>query len=263
MLATDGAVLIAAIFDAMLISPVRDFDLHGWPRELVLFDERTIPNLLPTATTIGARLLLFGPGVEFEPMVIPQVTPIQPINVIVQQSADKFEWLKILASGVMGAVFGIIGSGATDLIRERRQTKLVFGYLREELELNMSRLIACDKILPNAGGGYPDAAIGTVNRAIREMHTDRYRYYFENERSIVYKFDQDSNLGYICDLVDEVKAAEAKLEDKMEGPVSDYRRWIYGVLYSAESSWIGKGYEPSTHLEEYKTYVENQEEYGL
>jgi hypothetical protein len=197
-------------------------------------------------------------------MFIPEVTPIQPVNVIVQQAPGIQEWVKILISALVGMLFGIVTTAATDWIKEEKQRRRVFGYLRGELDLNMSLLTACNEILRDMRfKRSEDIGIPTVNKAIREMHTDRFRYWFENERAIVYKFDQDNNLGFVCDLVDRMRAAEAKLEDVMEGPISDYRVWIDAALYSAESSWIGKGYGPSEHFEYYKNCLENQEEYGL
>jgi hypothetical protein len=39
-------------------------------------------------------------------MFIPEVTQIQPLNVIVQQAPGMPEWVKILISAGVGAVFG-------------------------------------------------------------------------------------------------------------------------------------------------------------
>jgi hypothetical protein len=135
-------------------------------------------------------------------MFIPQATPIQPINVIVRQAVGMPEWVRILISAGAGAVFGILGSLATEYVKPcivtGRMEKLISIHLNQEFLENLGELEAAGRILADANertNSDKDHALMAVDEILRRVRQDRYDLYFRSEKSVVYKIDRSHHLS--------------------------------------------------------------------
>ena len=135
-------------------------------------------------------------------MFIPQVMPIQPVNVIVQQAPGLPEWVRILISAGAGAVFGILGSLATEYVKPyivtRRMEKLIRVHLNEEFLANLGELEVAGRILADANGrtdSDKSHALMAVDEILHRVRQDRYDLYFKEEKSVVYHIDSNQHLS--------------------------------------------------------------------
>jgi hypothetical protein len=83
-------------------------------------------------------------------MLIPQVTPIQPINVIVHQPGPPL-WLTIILSALTGAMSAILAGLVVEYVRpfmaKWRKKKMIRGMLNDEFLANFGELEACLRVL--------------------------------------------------------------------------------------------------------------------
>lgn len=117
---------------------------------------------------------------------------LPPINVVVQQAPGMPEWIKTLISAGTGAFFGIATTLATDLIKKIRLKREIERQIAQELIENLTIAEEGLKCCEDAKNIGPDSYQGAANEAMqlaRKINPDRFNYYFENHKSIVYEID--------------------------------------------------------------------------
>ena len=126
----------------------------------------------------------------------------QPITVIVQQSPGLPEWIRILITAATGAVFGIGSSVATDFVKTTLATKKlrkdIAAQLTAELTLNLDRIGTGARILSTPGReveGVELKRLGTMSLILDDINEDRFRHFFEEQKTLVYEFDRKNTLS--------------------------------------------------------------------
>jgi hypothetical protein len=113
--------------------------------------EATIADLQSAARGAHSGALShFGNGIvvrgTIPVMFIPQVTPIQPVNVVVQQALGMPEWVRILISAATGALFALGVSLMMEYLRpnivKRDLKKEATEHLISELTENMDLVLS-------------------------------------------------------------------------------------------------------------------------
>jgi hypothetical protein len=150
-------------------------------------------------------------------MFTPEVTPIQPINVIVQQAPGMPEWVKILISAGVGALFGIVGSLMTEFLKthfaKRALKKVLTEQLVSELSENLDYAETCCETLMTSASGSTETrndAIARASGTAKYINNDRYKHYFIGEKLLVYKIDPDKSLA---DFYKHVTLARTAIEE--------------------------------------------------
>lgn len=130
-----------------------------------------------------------------------------PVYITVQQPAGGMpEWVKILISAGVGALFGILGSIAMEFVRPtllaQRMKKTVRQQLIAELKNNMKSLEDLDvRVFQNTTYRerdlQPEYNIwpGTVELFLDRISNDRYQFYFEREKAALYALDDEIHLA--------------------------------------------------------------------
>jgi hypothetical protein len=146
-----------------------------------------------------------------------QVAP--QIYVTVQQPAGMPEWVKILITAVVGAIFGIVSAPLTELaktfilrIPTRRRIK---AQLVDELIGNLDKVEqATSEILslPKATKPEISRCLGLSEATVHELHTDQFDHYFVAEKAIVYEIDPDRNLAEFYKRIKESSEAVPDLD---------------------------------------------------
>ncbi len=125
---------------------------------------------------------------------------LPPINITVQQAAGGMpEWVKILISAGVGAIFGIAGNIAMEyakpVIVHRQKRRSVKVQLTAEVRKAMEAILECIKYLKEAPldtgeqrGNAWRWATAFLNGRI-PLLDDRYDFYFATEKATVYEID--------------------------------------------------------------------------
>jgi hypothetical protein len=130
-------------------------------------------------------------------MLIPQVTPIQPVNVVVQMPPGAPIWLTIVLSGSIGAISAILGGLAVEYLKpyiaRRQREKMIRGLVDDEFLANLGELEACLRVLKHAFPGTVDQkahSVMVVDEIMHRVIQDRYDLYFEQDKEIVWAIDK-------------------------------------------------------------------------
>jgi hypothetical protein len=134
-------------------------------------------------------------------MFIPEVTPIQPVNVIVQQAPGPSYWLTILLSALTGAVSAILGGVFVEYVKpymaKWRKKKMIRRLLNEEFLENFAELEAALRVLRHAEEGtysQKSHSLLVFDEISHRVIQDRYDLYFGKEKSIFYEIDTKRRL---------------------------------------------------------------------
>jgi len=130
-------------------------------------------------------------------MLIPQVTPIQPINVIVQQAPGMPAWIIALISALAGGVLGFAGSLAMEYTKPYLTRRTVRKHLNDEFVANLSRVEAASRVLVKAqDSSFTDKsfALLTVDSILSQNKMDRFETYFSTQKNAVYEVDTNQRL---------------------------------------------------------------------
>jgi hypothetical protein len=128
---------------------------------------------------------------------------LPPINVTVQQPAGGMpEWVKILISAGVGALFGILSSIAMEYLKpyiaKRFLRKTVSAQVGAELVENLGEVEAAYRILEDAKNKSTDARrMANLNARMigSSRKFDRYDHYFAEEKSVLYEIDEQQTLA--------------------------------------------------------------------
>jgi alkyl sulfatase BDS1-like metallo-beta-lactamase superfamily hydrolase len=183
-------------------------------------------------------------------MFIPQVTPIQPINVVVQQAPGMPEWVRTLLAAVTGAFFGIAATFVTEYLKRLNLKKEVEKQLGMELMENLTIAENGYRILQEArdsSGEERKQAAARATQMARTINADRFSYYFAGQKSLVYEVDQKKQAGGFYAAL---KNALPLLDKERD---FNHIKVAYGVAVA-----IGRGYVRDHNLE----YVPHKETLG-
>jgi hypothetical protein len=124
-------------------------------------------------------------AVEPVKQVVPQVL------VTVQQPVGMPGWEKILLSACVGAVFALAGSLVSELVKpwiqKRHSRRVMVQQLNDELLSNMGHVELARQMMAEDAPNVKMAALvlsGLVTH-------DRFDYFFEEEKTLVYEHDQN------------------------------------------------------------------------
>ena len=187
-------------------------------------------------------------------MLIPQLTPIQPVNVIVQQPPGAPLWLTIVLSAMTGAASAILGGLAVEYLKpyiaRLQREKMIRGLLDDEFLANLGELEACLRVLNHASSGSADQKAHTlmvVDEIMHRVTQDRYDLYFEQDKEIVWKIDKTRLLWSFYEALsrkpDDVTLSTEHIEIQI---------WIDRVVRRGQSyvEEAGLAYEPGENPNE-------------
>jgi hypothetical protein len=166
---------------------------------------------------------------------------IPPIQVTVQQAGTPPglpEWIKILITAGVGAVFGFSSSVLMEFLKpyiaKRGLKKTIERQLGDELVKGLNELSGVTRTFKKVNlsdpverkilGGYTRVMVNVVKR-------DRYDFYFATEKALVYEIDEGNLLGAFY-------SALTSLPKMTEDP-DDAKELIQMLLMGSE---IGKRY---------------------
>jgi hypothetical protein len=179
-------------------------------------------------------------------MFIPEVSPIQPVNVIVQQAPGLPAWITVMLSALTGAASAILSGIAIEFLKpymdRRRMLKMIKDQLNAEFLANLSQLKAAKRIIFDASSrteSDKSLAQGGLNEILREVKQDRYDLYFENDKSIVYEIDKNQNLSAFYSVLNRKPSNVVSVPYFFEA-----LGWIEWVVS------VGQHYLDASHLEE-------------
>jgi hypothetical protein len=136
------------------------------------------------------------PEIQSIQMLIPQVTPIQPINVILQQPPGPPLWLTIVLSALTGAVSAILGGVVIEYAKPEiikwSSKRTIKRHVNEEFTLNLSVIEAALRVMRYAEGRpfpYRSEALLAVGEMLRRFRQDRYERYFATDKDMLYELD--------------------------------------------------------------------------
>jgi hypothetical protein len=127
-------------------------------------------------------------------MFIPQLTPIQPINVIVQQPHEFPGWIIAILSAFAGAILTM----GTEYLRGYIDGKMIKEQLNDEFLINFNRVLAASRVLDGSVNEIDDEkshALMTVKHMLSRLKRDRFDLYFGNQKATVYELDKKQNLS--------------------------------------------------------------------
>jgi len=126
------------------------------------------------------------------PSVIVQQVPPQ-IQVNVQMPPGMPEWLRIVISAAVGALFALAGSLVGEYVKpwiaKRHARKSMIPQLNEELLGNV-RVIENAKAVLAGSGGREDAKEMIAGLMLTMMRRDRFNYYYVEQKSLLYEYDK-------------------------------------------------------------------------
>jgi hypothetical protein len=123
------------------------------------------------------------------------VMQAQPNVIYVQQAAGGMEeWVKILISAATGAVFGILGNVAMEFakpyISKSVSKRTVTVQIGAELVENMDSIEGAERLVADAADQPEARKRNTILIAVlllKGLKSDRFDYYFENQKETVYE----------------------------------------------------------------------------
>jgi hypothetical protein len=153
-------------------------------------------------------------------LIVQAVVEAAPNVIYVRDAAGGMpEWVKILITAVVGAMFGIVSAPLTELaktfilripMRRKIKTQLV-----DELIENLDRVEqATSEILSLPKQTKPEITrcLGLSQAMVGELHTDQFDHYFATEKFIVYEIDPDRNMAEFYKRIKESSGAVPDLD---------------------------------------------------
>ena len=145
-----------------------------------------------------------------------------PVYVTVQQpSGGMPEWVRILISAGVGALFGILSSLVGEYVKpaiaKHQLKKTVSTQLGAELMENLSAIESARRVLTGEDFDRmePKARADFALRIALTIKGDRFDYYFIQQKALVYQIDEDRSLAGFYLGFKEVLPA---IEENRQGP---------------------------------------------
>lgn len=156
-------------------------------------------------------LLLLQAAAEHT-QAVAQSAPPQVFVTVQQPAGGMPEWVKILITAGVGALFGVGSALITENVKTRlakkRLKKAITEQLTAELEENLDRVETCAEIMMIAniaGNADHDSTLASVRVNMRYIDKDRYQHYFVGEKMLVYEIDPDKEMADFYSQIDHAK----------------------------------------------------------
>jgi hypothetical protein len=198
--------------------------------------------LLQAAKQAACELAQQAPAAAQQ--AVQQVPPV--IHVTVQQppAGGMPEWAKTLISASVGAFFAIISNVLIEYRHERRIRKQAREQVTAELMSNMDFVTSHWRYLSSSDN---ETAKDEENEMaartllmLMDIHRDRYTYFFEEHKSILYGIDSNKRLSSFYKSIDSLQ--EFADRQKTQGiMISTKAAHLYGSEFLREE---GADYEP-------------------
>jgi hypothetical protein len=130
-------------------------------------------------------------------MLIPEITPIQPITVTVNQPAGWPLWLTTLFSASVGAFFAIATNLLTDVVKNHLRRQKAIHQLGQELMENMERIEGADRILKDAEKGSVEdqrGAIYAIEAYFFPLRKEWFEHLSQSDMKSMYEIDDKREL---------------------------------------------------------------------
>lgn len=151
-------------------------------------------------------------AVQQAPTTVNQAPP--HVYVTVQQPAGMPEWVKILITVTVGALVGIVSNIAMEYVKpwiaKRLMKRTVRTQIHAELLVAGSAAEAAQRILTSAAGKSEDGrrvALGYAELIGSVIESDRYDFYFTDQKALVYEIDEAKLIGTFYKAVKQATAA--------------------------------------------------------
>ena len=140
-------------------------------------------------------------------MFDPQVTPVPPINVVVQNLPDRFAWVPQLIFLFLGSVLTIAGGIGSGWIRKRLKIRRKRRELASEVKVNLDKMTAFTLAWEYAhDNSVPIQKVaGRAQAEVDLLRSDLFDHYFETERPLVYEIDINRSLIGCYDYIKHAK----------------------------------------------------------
>jgi hypothetical protein len=141
-------------------------------------------------------------------MLIPEITPIQPITVTVNQPPGWPLWLTTLFSASVGALFAIATNVVTELFRNRLRKKKAIRQLGAELMENMERIEGAERILKDAETRSVEdkrGALYAVDAYFFPLNSEWFDHLSQTEINSMYEIDHTKELRFFYRLAKGMK----------------------------------------------------------
>lgn len=139
--------------------------------------------------------------------IVPQVAPqLPPIQITVQSPPGMPEWIKILISAGVGALFGILGNMAMEILKPQigtwlKRRELEKQAFRRELKANVDEVDGIRRLAARAANATDHDRtmtlhfiVGTLNNVLN-VWTQRYDSWSKNQVAILDAIDPEKALG--------------------------------------------------------------------
>jgi hypothetical protein len=130
-------------------------------------------------------------------MFIPQITPIQPINVIVQQPIGWPVWQTTLFSAAIGAILGIAGNVTMEFLKPRIGNFVSRQEVSKQLVIEVTRNLSYlekVRILLRAANRGEAMNKEHAKYLLSNIWDDRYRHYLADKPILVFEIDRHKQL---------------------------------------------------------------------
>jgi hypothetical protein len=133
--------------------------------------------------------------------VVQATQQLPPINVVVQQPpAGMPEWVKLLISAAVGAVFAILGNIVMEYVKPMIQRRSIARHLMDELTTPMSFAAGMqpafrDLLTSSATKDEKQVAVDACREFLKTYGTPRYDYYSANHQSTIFSLPLMSDLN--------------------------------------------------------------------
>jgi hypothetical protein len=161
-------------------------------------------------------LLLFQTAAE-QTRDIVQAAPPQ-VFVTVQQPTSLPEWVKIIISASVGAIFALLGSVVMEFMKPKIAKRQIALQLVAEVKRNLDYLKKVEEVIKASAGGEP-LNMPHAEYLISNVWDDRFRHYMKEQPILVYQIDRHKSLDELYQMAKDDLPAALKQDGKYESVV--------------------------------------------
>ena len=129
-------------------------------------------------------------------MTIPQLSPIQPVNVIIHQDPAPHKWVSQVGFLLLGSLLTILAGFGSEWLKTFLKKRRMTRELANEAKVNLDRI----NIFNFAWAFAKDNGVAisrvswVLSREIEALRSDLFDHYFSQERPLLYEIDGKRNL---------------------------------------------------------------------
>ncbi len=132
---------------------------------------------------------------------------LPPINVVVQNTPDRFAWVPQLIFLLLGSALTIAGGFGSDWIKKRQKIRRMRRELANEVKVNLDKMTAFTFAWEYAHDNSVSIRriVGRAQAEVALLRSDLFDHYFETERPLVYEIDVNRSLMGCYDYIRQAK----------------------------------------------------------